>query len=363
MRFGFVNVSQPPNKITGITVYAWSLLEEMAARSTDEIVLFSPWAREDLPFNASRLEVVTLPYIGSEYRRVWQEQVALPKLLKAHHIDAVLNVVPVVPGFNGPPTAIISHDLYAKVFPQTMRLRNRLLEDVGYRMALRKAAATITVSENTKRDVERFYGSPGAAIQVVHAAASPPKHRDLIPGPEQSAAGRYVLFVANVSYNKNPEVLAQAAALVADTNLQFIHVGRDPNGLMAEAIRQHGVEERFRSVGPVSDEDLARWYSGAFAVVMPSIYEGFGLPALEAQAWNVPLISSTGGALPEVVGEGALLFDPYDAGQLAQHLQALAADPSLVQDLVRRGTANLTRFSWARSADEMLAILRTIAQR
>lgn len=361
MRIGFGNLSQPPDRVTGITVYAWSLLAEMVKLSRDQIVLFTAWDKAALPFDTGGLDVVTLPYVGSEYRRVWQENVDVPRLLKQHRIDAYLNVVPSAPR-GSTPTAIISHDLYAKVFPETMPWRNRLLEDLSYRFSLRRAAATITVSDNTRRDLERYYGRYLSRVETVRAAATYDAAQAGRPGPEQKAVGPYALFVANIAPTKNVDVLARAAGMLEDTDLRIVHVGRDPDGLLARAASLGGVADRFVSVGAVSNAALEQWYAGALCVVMPSLYEGFGLPALEAQARGVPLISSTGGALPEVVGDSALLFDPHDARQLASHLVAVSGSQKLREDLVIMGRRNLERFSWQRSAEQALAILRSIAR-
>lgn len=362
MRIGFGNVSQPPGRVTGITVYAWSLLSAMLRQTDEPIVLFTAWDKADLPFASDKLEVVTLPYIGSEYRRLWQDNVELPRQLQRHGIDAFLNVVPSAPLLGTTPTAIISHDLYAKVFPDSMSWKNRLLEDMVYKLSLRKAAVALAVSDNTKRDLERFYGRHAKRIETVKAAATLDVTTVATAGAEQQAVGSYALFVANVAPTKNVEVLAQAAARLGSTKLKLVHVGRDPEGLLARAIQAHGVEERFVAAGPVSNEALAQWYAGAMCVVMPSLYEGFGLPALEAQARGVPLVSSTGGALPEVVGDSGLLFAPHDAEQLATHLQALAESAELRADLIARGRKNLERFSWDRSAEKAVAILRSISR-
>lgn len=362
MRIGFGNVSQPPGRVTGITVYAWSLLGAMLRRTDDPIVLFTSWGKDDLPFRSDRLEVVTLPYIGSEYRRLWQDNVDLPRQLEQHKIDALLNVVPSAPLLGKTPTAIISHDLYAKVFPDSMSWKNRLLEDVVYKLSLRKAAAAIAVSENTRRDLLRFYPRHAGRVEVVQAAATLDAGSTAVAGAEQLAVGPYALFVANIAPTKNVEVLAQAASRLGSSPLKLVHVGRDPEGLLTKAIADHGVQDRFLSAGSVSDEALAQWYAGATCVVMPSLYEGFGLPALEAQARGVPLVSSTGGALPEVVSDSGLLFEPDDAEALAGHLLTLAGSAELRTDLVARGHRNLGRFSWEKSADAALEILRSIAR-
>lgn len=362
MRIGFGNISQPPGKITGISVYAWTILRHMLPHlASDEIVVFSPWARDDLPLDVNRAEVVTLPFIQSQYMRLYQEHLVLPGMLKRCGIDVYFSVAPSVPLRGATPSVMVVHDLYFSKFPQTMRWDGRLLEGIATRRFLSKASATITVSDTTKRDLLHLFPNPRSRVTTIHEASPiDADGMETVQGPVE--AGRYALFVANVTGNKNPEVLAEAAAMLGENeDLKFVHVGRDDRGLLEAAVTRNGVGNRFMRVGTVSDAELARWYAGALCVVMPSHYEGFGLPALEAQARRVPLISSNGGALPEVAGEGALLFSPSDALGLVSHLRSVA-DERVRAELIAKGDRNVSRFSWDRAAQLTLDVIRGAAR-
>ena len=122
-----------------------------------------------------------------------------------------------------------------------------------------------------------------------------------------------------------------------------------------------GIAPRVRFTGGVADDDLPAVYSGATAFVLPSIYEGFGLPTLEAMACQTPVIASTGGSLPEIVGDAALLVDPFDVAALAAAMGRIWREPALRQEMVERGRARARQFSWRRAAEETLDVYRRAA--
>jgi glycosyltransferase involved in cell wall biosynthesis len=131
--------------------------------------------------------------------------------------------------------------------------------------------------------------------------------------------------------------------------------------LPAESARL-GLTKLLRPLGYVSDADLPALYSGALAVVLPSLYEGFGLPALEAMACGAPVVAANSSALPEVVGSAGLLVDPRDASGLAEALRRLATEPGLREQLARAGPARAATFTWERAARETLAVLEAAAR-
>jgi glycosyltransferase involved in cell wall biosynthesis len=126
-------------------------------------------------------------------------------------------------------------------------------------------------------------------------------------------------------------------------------------------IGQFGLSERVRLTGFVSEEELATLYAHAHGLVMPSLYEGFGLPVLEAMACGTPVVSSNASSLPEVAGDAGLLVDPHDVDGLAAAIDRLAHDPLLRADLAKRGIERARTFSWARTARETVAVYRLAA--
>jgi glycosyltransferase involved in cell wall biosynthesis len=174
-----------------------------------------------------------------------------------------------------------------------------------------------------------------------------------------------VLFVGTLEPRKNVALLIEAFALLRrQIDAQLLIVGS--RGWLDEPIfaahARSGVGDAARFVGHLDEEDLAVLYSHAGVFVLPSLYEGFGLPVLEAMAAGAPVLTSSVSSLPEVAGDAALLVDPHDPAAIADGLRRLLGDPALADDLRTRGRARAAEFSWERTASETLALLRSIAR-
>ena len=179
----------------------------------------------------------------------------------------------------------------------------------------------------------------------------------------------YFLYVGTVQPRKNLVRLIEAFARIAQAtdgnlqsaicNLQLVIAGK--RGWLTDSIERRvaelGIAERVRFTGYVADEDLPALLSGALAFVFPSLYEGFGMPVLEAMACGAPVLASATSALPEVAGDAALLIDPEDTAAIAHGLERLAGDADLRADLRARGLVRAAQFTWERCAEETLAVL------
>jgi glycosyltransferase involved in cell wall biosynthesis len=181
-------------------------------------------------------------------------------------------------------------------------------------------------------------------------------------------AQRYLLYVGTVQPRKNLERLIDAFALVADrpelAGVQLVIAGG--RGWLSEGVERRAAERglagRVRLSGYLPDADLPALLSGALAFVFPSLYEGFGMPVLEAMACGAPVLTSTTSSLPEVADDAALLVDPSDTAAIAAGIARLAADGGLRADLYARGLARAAAFTWDRCARETLAVLRESAE-
>jgi alpha-1,3-rhamnosyl/mannosyltransferase len=178
-------------------------------------------------------------------------------------------------------------------------------------------------------------------------------------------ASGYLLFVGNPKPHKNLPLLLEAhrrlavrrAARAATVPVLVLAGGEleAPTPLAVPA-----ASPAVRRLGVVAEADLPALYRGAFALVVPSLWEGFGLPALEAMAGGTPVIAAARGALPEVVGDDALLFDPDDVDQLVDQIERLLDDAALAGDLARRGPLRAARYSWRETARATLAVYREV---
>jgi glycosyltransferase involved in cell wall biosynthesis len=176
-----------------------------------------------------------------------------------------------------------------------------------------------------------------------------------------AAHGRFFLYVGGLIPHKNLVRLVEAFALAASTDLKLVLVG-DFNDVfhthvpqIRAAIARHAVEERVILAGFVPDEDLAHLYTRAYAVILPSLMEGFGLPAVEAMACGTPLLSSRAGSLPEVIGEAGVYFEATDVSSIAGAIRMILESPTHREALARLALARSAKFTWEESARRLVA--------
>ena len=264
------------------------------------------------------------------------------------------------------------HDLGYLYFPEEHGAGGRWLRHAANRWSATRARRTIAISRATRDDLNRRYGIPPDRIAVVYHGHDPafrPVRDEAQLAAVRSRHGLeapYFLFVGTIQPRKNYERLLQAFDRFArETNEPHLLALAGGRGWQTDrfdrAMRSMQSPERVRVLGYVNDADLPALMSGAVALTLPSLHEGFGLPALEAMACGTAVIASNTTALPEVVGEAGLLVDPLDVGAIAEALRRLAADPTLRAELGARGRERAAGFTWKRAAHDTLAVLRDAA--
>lgn len=306
------------------------------------------------------VDVVKISTRGGRIARVLLEQFHLPRILRAERVDAVLN-----PAFTGPvrgAATIVTtvHDLYFKVVPELMPRAQRAFLAAAVPYCCRHSTCIVTTSASTMRDLELHYPTLAGKVIVVPMANRLPAPATLPAPHEHNGHAPFVLIVAALTGNKNPGPLVDAVALARRNHprLELMHVGKDPEGLLVDAVRRNDAGEWVTSQNGISDAELARLYEMSLCVAIPSLYEGFGLPMLEAQAAGAPVIASNRSALPEVGGPDAAMYvDATDASSIAAAIEALLVSPERRQALRVAGFANQQRFSWERTARAMFSLL------
>jgi glycosyltransferase involved in cell wall biosynthesis len=264
----------------------------------------------------------------------------------------------VSPPWSPCPTVVTIHDLSFLEYPEAFSWRVRTMLRTLVPGSVARAARVIAVSEWTKRDIIRRYGVPPEKI-VVTPEAAPPGFRRLpdaqrLPLPP-GVREPFVLAVGNLEPRKNLGRLIQAfAQLVQQHGFegQLVLVGKAHRraGDAQRAVRESGVESRVVFTGFVSHEDLTLLYNRASLFVYPSLYEGFGLPPLEGMACGCPVVASSATAMPETLGDAALLVDPFSIAELAQAMIAVLNRPELAAGLRERGARRVAGYSWAATA-------------
>jgi len=270
-------------------------------------------------------------------------------------------------GYRGP-LVVTVHDLsYLRVpesFPVALRMALRALVP----WSLRRAARIITASEFSRRDIVGHYAINPDKV-VVTSLAAHPRFGPQTPEDIVSTLGPYGLrpgflfSLGRLNRRKNLERLLQAYAQVRATSgvdVPLVIGGKLDYGFQ-EVLRRSklvGETSGVRVVGLIPDVALPAFYGAAACLVYPSLFEGFGLPVLEAMACGTPVIASSRSALPELVGDAGLLVDPVNVQALAQAMARVLTDPDLRQELGRRGMEQSRRFSWSETARRTLAVYR-----
>lgn len=262
------------------------------------------------------------------------------------------------------------HDMIPFVYPEThARLTNLLFQHYIPR-TLHNVDAIVTVSEASKRDILRYYPVVEDKVHVIHNGISPSFHPRTIDEVAAARAKydlpeRYILSVGALQQRKNLATLFRAYQhmLQRGTAHHLVIVGKaawKTDDTFA-ALHDLGLEEHVSFTGYVADEDLPAIYTGADVFAFPSLYEGFGLPPLEAMACGTPVVVSKQSSLPEVVGDAGLLVDPCDAVGFTNAIEAVLTDSTLSSMLSDLGLKRASRFSWERAAVDHLDLYRHLS--
>ncbi|NTU82536.1 MAG: glycosyltransferase family 4 protein [Chloroflexales bacterium] len=290
------------------------------------------------------------------------QQTAVPALARRLRLDLLHSPYFVKPYLGLPcPSVVTVYDLIGWRFPRTLSWRGRLFYRASMALAVRTAAAIITISESARADLAHIYGLPAERLAVTPLAVE----RRFRPRPAEEVEAararhglpeRYVLYVGSNKPHKNLERLARAWERVlaegAAGGATLVIAGHEDrkHPELRRFVAERGLGATVRFLPNVDDSDLPALYSGATVFAFPSYYEGFGLPPLEAMACGAPVLCAYASSLPEVVGPAALTVDPFSMIEMAEGLVRLLHNPSLRRELSARGQRRAREFSWRRTA-------------
>ncbi len=268
-------------------------------------------------------------------------------------------------------------DLSFLMFPQHFERRWRTYVNVMMPSVLRNVPAVICISEHTRQDLLKAYKVAAEKVHVVycgidHARFHPAVEPDRDWLRSVGVKNDYVLHVGTLSERKNIPMLLRAVALLRTqgrlADYQLVLAGPALSVLAGaseihQAIRDLGLEDVVVLTGHVPEVQLAALYAQAKVLVMPSLYEGFGLPVLESMAVGTPVVASNSSSLPEIAQDAALIVPPQDEHGWAEAIGEVIENPSTAAELRRKGLARAAQFSWQRAAAETLAVYRTVTGR
>ena len=296
--------------------------------------------------------------------------VDLPLRALIDRVD-VLHCTYVAPAWKHSPLVLTVHDISYEAHPEWFSARDLRVLKNSVPWSIHRADRVITVSEQCRKEIIQRYQVPEQKVVCVYNAAGPaaePIDADEAR-TELSALGidpsrRVVLAVGNLQPRKNLVRLISAFGRVAQDvpDADLVLVG--PEHFRGDLVRQAGValDSRVHFTGYLSDRQLAACYSIAAVFVFPSLYEGFGIPALEAMAHGAPVVCARAGALPEICAEAALYCDPLDEQSIADSLMRVLSDKALRESLSAAGFARQRTFTWAEAARQTLSVYRAALQ-
>lgn len=298
----------------------------------------------------------------------------LPAIARKHNLHIIhdpYGITPMAFG-TGPAASVVSvPDVIPFSYPGVSTKLDSLIYRRWLPYALKQITGVITISHASKDDINHYLRVPPEKIQVIHLgvddAYRPATQADIervrdhykLPTP-------YILYVGSVEERKNLKRILEAYVKIKQAGFthQMVIVGPQKwkyHEIM-ETLARHNLEESIHFTGYVEDEDLPVIYSGADLFVFPSLYEGFGLPPLEAMAAGVPVVTSNVSSLPEVVGDAGMAVDPYDVDALAAAIQQVLTDDGLRAELRAKGLERAKTFTWGRSAYAHLEAYRRLLQ-
>ncbi|MEI8307205.1 MAG: glycosyltransferase family 1 protein [Chloroflexales bacterium] len=355
----------------GIAQYTRLLLAAMAPLIGDDVLIALQHRRQPQPMTVARNVGQALLFTPPHNRF---EPLALPVELLPQRLDLLHCPDFVAPRLRPCPAVVTIHDLAFLRFPEILDADARRYYG-QVRASAHAAQAVIAVSESTRADIVELLDLPPERIDVVYEAAAPSFHPVAVGAGEQRTingrplrAGGFALFVSTIEPRKNLETLLRALRVCIDRRpqvgyrLAIAGVRGWLDGPVFDLIRELRLADHLDFLGWPQPDHMTWLYSACRLYLNPSLYEGFGLPVLEALACGAPALVADTSSLPEIAGAAALLIPPRDVAAWATAIADLWADDAARSALARRGPAQAARFSWDRAARETLAIYRRVSR-
>jgi glycosyltransferase involved in cell wall biosynthesis len=366
MRIGIYAPNMATPAPSGVERYITELLRALAKRPTaHEIALITDSPDLPVPAGGRRVPVKSM----GRGARLWFDHCRLARLAREERFDLLHCTKSFVPSDLDCPSVATVYDVIflrrSGLYPFWWRAYWKR----ALRASVTRATAVVAISEFTAREVESLLPGSKGKVHPVPTGVNPASFAptdEVARGFRQSRAisSPYFLTVGNLTRRKNLPVLLDAFATIrAESGASLVLAGAAEFGAEEVLGRLRRGETGVTYLGRVSDPELAALYQGALAFVYPSSEEGFGLPVLEAMASGIPVVTTTGGALPEAVGDAGLLVAPGSVSELARAMRRLLEDGSLRADLVRKGARRVAEHSWDRTAQETARVYEKAAAR
>ncbi len=347
----------------GVKVYIKEMTEGLIRNisSNDELFIFHT-SKNPLFSKKKNVHEIIMPS-GS---KLLTDLFKAPKIINNYNLDVVFFPKNVVPFGIKAKKVLTIHDL-AYYMPQfdAYKLTDTIYMKFMIKSSAKRADKIVAISNNTKKDIEDVLNTKKEKIKVIYEAAN--QNFKVIKDKKSLEKIRkeygldkpFVFYAGSISPRKNVKRFITAFKNLNDKNLDLVITGNKlwNNDEEMAMIKR---EKNIKILGLIPEDHLVYLYNLASFYVYPSLYEGFGLPTLEAQQCGCPVLSSNTSSLPEVGGQGALYFNPYNEKEIKEAMEKIANNPKLKKDLVKKGLANVKRFSWDKASKELLEVINNV---
>lgn len=303
---------------------------------------------------------------------IFKTRVGIPLsvLLSKDKPDIFFSPTHYIPQFISTPRVVTIFDLAFLRFPEFFTKRDLLQLKNWTGDSIKQAKEVITISESTKKDIIHFYGTDPKKITVCYPGYDSMTFKPVTDKSKINEAldryhicGDYVVFLGTIQPRKNLKKLIEAFANI--DNLKLVVIGKTTGpgrqGWMYQEIldlpKKLGIEHKVQFTGFVPAEDLPSIYSGSKTYILPSLWEGFGIPVLEAMACGTPVIVSNVSSLPEIVGEAGLLVNPNSGSEIERAIRTITMDSRLAEKLSTQGLQQIKKFSWTKMAQQIIQVM------
>lgn len=350
-----------------------TLLAMAQQRPEHEYVVYSNCSH--LEFNQTLISQVLLKAPSLVPEVVWDQvlftHLAVPFATRTFKPDVIHYTTNIIAYWSSTPAVVTIHDMTPFVLAESYGRCHGAYQRSYFRFAARKARKIITVSENSKEDICRILKVNEKKVVAVPLAANIKRQVGLTASlttvlrTKFGIIDPFVLYVGAIHPRKNVSRIIEAYSMLRDSkniSHQLVIAGSfrwlAKQSIQASAFTE--AEKHIVFTGPVTDNELVALYANCDAFVYPSLYEGFGLPVLEAMSLGAPVITSKTSSLPEVAGNAALLVNPLDVEEISQGIWKVIDDPSFADVLRKRGLERAAKFSWQKTARMVLEVLESV---
>lgn len=334
-------------ELTGVQRFAYEVTCLLKKKYGDEVIIITPQCKISKT-DTFQLETTQT---GSFSGYIW-EQLELPKFLKKNGSPLLINFCNMAPVYYNNKISTI-HDITYEKYPDDYPFKMRFLYKKMIPYICRSSKHILTVSEFSKKEMVEQYKLKQENISVVYNAANPLFHYTY---DENLSKKKYILAFASTGQNKNSEMIFKTFEVIRKSR-QDIWLYVIGNCHRINEYKKYIYDDHIVFLGRISDEDLIRYYSNACVFFYPSLYEGFGIPVIEAQACRCPVVASNVTTFPEILRNSAVLVAPDNLNEMVNRIQIIIDDDKVRAEIIRKGTENCKRFTWEYSCLKIIQIV------